>query len=141
MYEAVGEASQIRIVRNGEHSHLTGDRLRAAVEMEIELRVIPTLDGAATAAQAFGQRIDRSCAGLRIGALKEGFHRPESEADVDAKVLAAVEQLRALVAQAQDISIEEHDFAADLWTAIAVESLQDLMVHGNHSGTNCSCRR
>ena len=52
-------AMAFRIARDGEHSLLTGDRLRADVEMEFELRVTPTLDGVATAAQAFGQRIAR----------------------------------------------------------------------------------
>ena len=52
-------AMPFRIVRDGEHSLLTGDRLRADVEMEFELRVTPTLDGVATAAQALGQRIAR----------------------------------------------------------------------------------
>ena len=45
--------------RDGEHSLLTGDRLRADVEMEFELRVTPTPAGVATAAQALGQRIAR----------------------------------------------------------------------------------
>ena len=49
----------IRIARDGDHSLLTGDRLRADVEMEFELRVTPTIDGVATAAQAVGQRIAR----------------------------------------------------------------------------------
>ena len=52
-------AMAFRIARDGEHSLLTGDRLRADVEMEFELRVTPTPEGIATAAQALGQRIAR----------------------------------------------------------------------------------
>ena len=52
-------AMAFRIARDGEGSLLTGDRLRADVEMELELRVIPTAAGVATAAQALGQRIVR----------------------------------------------------------------------------------
>ena len=52
-------AMAIRVARDGEHSLLTGDRLRADVEMEFELRVTPTPAGVATAAQALGQRIAR----------------------------------------------------------------------------------
>ena len=84
----------------------------------------------------YTQALGRGCAGLRIGVLKEGFHRPESEADVDRKVRDAAERLAGLGARVQDISIEEHHFATDLWTAIAVEGLQDLMMHGNNAGTN-----
>ena len=84
----------------------------------------------------YTEALGRGCAGLRIGVLKEGFHRPESEPDVDRKVLDAAERFRALGARVQEVSIEEHGFAADLWTAIAVEGLQDLMMHGNCFGTN-----
>ena len=84
----------------------------------------------------YTEALGRGCAGLRIGVLKEGFHRPESEPDVDRKVLDAAERFRGLGARVQDISIEEHFFAADLWTAIAVEGLQDGMMHGNNFGTN-----
>ena len=55
---------------------------------------------------------------------------------MDRKVLDAAERFRELGARVQDVSIEEHHFASDLWTAIAVEGLQDLMMHGNNFGTN-----
>ena len=84
----------------------------------------------------YTEALGRGCAGLRVGVLKEGFHRPESEPDVDRQVLDAAERFRALGARVQEVSIEEHHFAADLWTAIAVEGLQDLMMHGNCFGTN-----
>ena len=84
----------------------------------------------------YTEALGRGCGGVRIGVLKEGFHRPESEPDVDRKVLDAAERFRALGAWVQDVSIEEHRFAADLWTAIAVEGLQDLMMYGNGFGTN-----
>lgn len=84
----------------------------------------------------YTEALGRGCGGLRIGVLKEGFDRPESEPDVDGKVRDAAERFRALGARVQEVSIEEHRFAADLWTAIAVEGLQDLMMHGNGFGTN-----
>ena len=87
-------------------------------------------------AHRYTEALGRGCAGLRIGVLKEGFHRPESEPDVDRKVLDAAERFRGLGARVQDVSVEEHGFAADLWTAIAVEGLQDGMMHGNNFGTN-----
>lgn len=84
----------------------------------------------------YTEALGRGCRGLRIGILKEGFNRPESEQDVDHKVLAAAERFRELGADVRDISIEEHNFATDLWTAITVEGLQDHMMHGNSGGTN-----
>ncbi|WP_136661615.1 flotillin domain-containing protein [Nitratireductor sp. XY-223] len=52
-------AITVRLDRSGQHSLLTGDRLRADAEMEIEVRVQPTRDGVARAAQALGSRIAR----------------------------------------------------------------------------------
>ncbi len=78
----------------------------------------------------------RGAQGLRIAILKEGFHRPESEADVDQKVLAAAERFRELGARVEEVSIPEHHLAVDCWTAITVEGLQDHMMHGNSGGTN-----
>lgn len=84
----------------------------------------------------YTEALGRGCRGLRIGILKEGFNRPESEQDVDHKVLAAAERFRELGADVREISIEDHNFASDLWTAITVEGLQDHMMHGNSGGTN-----
>ncbi|WP_136661610.1 amidase [Nitratireductor sp. XY-223] len=84
----------------------------------------------------YTEALNRGCSGLRIGVLKEGFGRPESEADVDGKVEAALDRFRELGARVEEVSVEEHYFAADLWTAITVEGLQDHMMHGNCGGTN-----
>lgn len=84
----------------------------------------------------YTEALGRGCNGLRIGILKQGFNRPESEADVDQKVLAAAERFRELGANVQEISVEEHDLATDCWTAITLEGLQDQMMRGNSGGTN-----
>lgn len=84
----------------------------------------------------YREALGRGVNGLRIGILKQGFNRPESEADVDAKVLAAADRLRDLGAQVREISVEEHDFATDCWTAITLEGMQDHMMHGNSGGSN-----
>ncbi len=86
--------------------------------------------------ERYSDAIGRGCRGLRIGILSEGFGRPESEADVDQKVRAAAEQFRQLGADVEEISIPEHIDGPDYWTAITVEGLQDLMMHGNTAGTN-----
>ncbi len=84
----------------------------------------------------YTEALGRGAQGFRIAVLKEGFHRSESEADVDQKVLAAAERFRELGAQVDEVSIPEHHLAVDCWTAIAVEGLQDHMMHGNSGGTN-----
>lgn len=51
--------------RQGRESLLTKDQLRADIEMEFELRVEPTPEGIATAAQVLGNRIARSGDAIR----------------------------------------------------------------------------
>ncbi len=84
----------------------------------------------------YSEALGRGVQGLRIGIVKQGFNRPESEADVDAKVMAAADRFRDLGAQVAEISVEEHNFATDCRTAITLEGLQDHMMHGNSAGTN-----
>lgn len=84
----------------------------------------------------YTEALGRGCKGVRIGILKQGFNRPESEADVDQKVMGAADRLRDLGAIVSEVSIEEHNLATDCWTAIALEGLMDHMMHGNNGGTN-----
>lgn len=84
----------------------------------------------------YTEALGRGAQGLRIAVLKEGIHRPESEDDVDQKVLAAADRFRELGARVEEISIPEHHLAVDCWTAITVEGLQDHMMQGNSGGTN-----
>jgi amidase len=86
--------------------------------------------------ERYSEALGRGARGLRIGVLSEGFGRPESEADVDAKVRAAADRFRDLGATVEDVSVPEHHLAVDCWTAITVEGLQDQMMHGNCGGTN-----
>lgn len=85
----------------------------------------------------YTEALGQSVRGLRIGVLKEGFDRTESEPDVDRKVREAADRFRELGASVQEVSVPEHFLALDCWTAIAVEGLQDQMMHGNAAGTNC----
>ena len=84
----------------------------------------------------YTEALGRGAQGLRIGILKEGFNRPESEADVDRKVLAAADRFRDLGARVEEVSIPEHHLAIDCWTAITLEGLQDHMMWGHSAGTN-----
>ena len=84
----------------------------------------------------YTEALGRGAGGLRIGLLKEGFNRPESEPDVDQKVMAAADRFRELGARVDEVSVPEHILAGNCWLAITVEGLQDGMMHGNSAGTN-----
>lgn len=75
-------------------------------------------------------------AGLRIGALVEGFGLDSSDPRVDEKVMAALETLRALGADLRSVSIPFHATGAAIWTAIVLEGGLELMMLGNGAGTN-----
>lgn len=85
---------------------------------------------------SYTEALGRGAQGMRIGVLKEGFAHPNSEPDVDAKVMQAVDRFRELGARVEDVSIPEHHTAMDAWTAITLEGLQDGMMWGNSTGTN-----
>lgn len=79
--------------------------------------------------------VSRGVSGLRIGVVKEGFGRPESERDVDEKNRAAAELFRGLGASVDEISIPWHNHGAAIWTPIALEGLMNQMMTGNGMGT------
>ncbi|OJI92933.1 amino acid/amide ABC transporter ATP-binding protein 2 (HAAT family) [Planktotalea frisia] len=85
---------------------------------------------------SYTEVLGRGAHGMRIGVLSEGFGHPNSEVDVDKKVMQAIERFRELGAQVEDVSVPEHHTAMDAWTAITLEGLQDGMMWGNSTGTN-----
>jgi len=118
-----------------------GPMTRTVADNALLLEVIAGEDGLdprqyAPRTYRYTEALGRGCRGLRIGVVKEGFDRPESEADVDAKVRAAADRFARLGAEVVEVSIPEHHTAFDLWLPITVEGLQDLMMHGNAAGTN-----
>ena len=56
----------------------------------------------------YTQAAGMGASGMRIGIVREGFGRPESEADVDAKVRQAAEKFRSLGAMVEEVSIPMH---------------------------------
>jgi amidase len=59
----------------------------------------------------------------RIAVLREGFDRPESEADVDQQILALAGQLADLGAEVEEISMPEHTTAMDATAVLATIGL------------------
>src|SRR3546814_5225309 len=53
------KTTRIEVSRAGPKALITGDRLRVDIEVELTVRVTPTTDGVATAAQALGSKAFR----------------------------------------------------------------------------------
>ena len=85
--------------------------------------------------QDYMAALDQGMEGLRIGVLKEGFARPESEAVVDAKVREAVTKLEALGAGAKEISIPMHLDGPHIWNGIGFEGATLMMKAGSQGTT------
>ena len=72
--------------------------------------------------------------GMRIAVVKEGFGHPNSEADSDAKVRKAADQLRSLGAIVEEVSIPEHLLGPAVWTPIGTEGIAQTMMGGDGYG-------
>ena len=118
----------------------TGPMTASVMDNAVMLEVLAGPDGLDprqydVVTDKYSHAVTRGASGLRIGVLKEGFGRPESEADVDAKNRAAAEMFRRMGATVDEISIPWHDKGTAIWTPIAVEGLTNQMMHGNGMGT------
>ncbi|MFT6459863.1 flotillin family protein [Pseudophaeobacter arcticus] len=102
-------ALNFSISRQGREAVLTRDRMRADVIFGFELRVSPTEEGIATAAQALGHRIARG---------GDSIHEVLSGALVNAIQNAAA--LRSL----EQIHLDRGGFAEDVATAIDTQAKQ-----------------
>jgi amidase len=118
----------------------TGPMTQTVADNALLLEVIAGEDGLdprqyAPVTDTYTAALNRGVGGLRIGVLKEGFGFPVSEADVEAKVLAAAEQFTKLGAIVDEVSVPIHKDGAAIWTPIAVEGLTNQMMKGNGFGT------
>lgn len=121
-------ALSFRARRAGPEALLTGDRLRADVEMAFELRVIPGREGVATAAQALGARIARGGEAVEelfaapivaamqnaaAGRTMDQIHldRAGFAAEVAAEVGAHAEKLGLMLIGTALVSVDQADFA------------------------------
>ena len=118
----------------------TGPMTQNVIDNATMLEVLAGDDGLdprqyAPQVDTYSAAIGRGAGGLRIGVVKESFGHAESEADVDAAVLAAAERFKRLGASVDEISIPAHKNGPAIWTPIAVEGLTNQMMKGNGMGT------
>ncbi len=110
-------------------------------DVALLLSVIAGLDGhdprqINVTTQDYVAALDGGAGGLKIGVLKEGFGRPESEAEVDTKVRAAAERLAGAGASVEEVSIPMHLDGPHLWNAIGFEGVTLMMMKGGSQGDN-----
>src|SRR5215813_8239831 len=81
----------------------------------------------------YTQLLTKDLRGLKIGILREGFGTPLSDPEVDSKVRRAIEALRELGAEVEEVSIPAHLEAGGIIWALLGEGMAALM-HGNGVG-------
>jgi len=87
--------------------------------------------------EAYAARLDGDLSGMRIGVLAEGFELPgRSDPAVDEAVRHAARRLEKAGAAVTEVSVPMHRRGPQIWMAIAMEGVVELMVKGNGMGTN-----
>ena len=84
----------------------------------------------------YTEALGRGVAGLRIGAVTEGFQQPNAEEDVNTKVRAAADRLRSLGATVSEVSVPMHLLGPAIWTPIGTEGLTQTMMYGDGYGVS-----
>jgi amidase len=82
------------------------------------------------------EQVQGSAAGLRIGVVREGFGRDNSEPGVDETVRAAVARLREAGLVVEEVSIPWHLLGTHVWNVIGIEGTLAQMIEGNGYGAN-----
>lgn len=82
------------------------------------------------------EQVRSSAAGLRVGVVREGFGRDNSEPGVDETVRAAIATLRGAGLVAEEVSVPWHLLGAHVWNVIGIEGTLAQMVEGNGYGVN-----
>ena len=71
---------------------------------------------------------------LRIAVLREGFGHPNSEPDVDAKVLSAARRFEQLGATVKEVSVPMHMLGHPIWAGIRSDSAVITLLQTNGAG-------
>jgi amidase len=117
----------------------TGPMTKTVKDNALMLEVLAGPDGYdprqyAPRVQKYTQGLDGGAKGLKIAIVKEGFGRPESESEVDAKVRKSAELYKKLGATVTEVSIPMHLLGPAIWTPIGMEGIAQTMMLGDGYG-------
>ena len=117
----------------------TGPMTKTVKDNALMLEVLAGPDGYdprqyAPKVQKYTQALEGGAKGMKIAVVKEGFGRPESEAESDAKVRKGVELYKKLGATVTEVSIPMHLLGPAIWTPIGVEGIAQTMMFGDGYG-------
>ncbi|MCE7058369.1 hypothetical protein LZF95_27085, partial [Algoriphagus sp. AGSA1] len=116
-----------------------GPMARTVADCALLLEVIAGEDGIDgrqrnVKVQPYTKALGRGVKGLKIGVVKEGFGRPETEQGVDDVVRAEIKRLGSLGATVEEISIPWHNIGSALWLPIGIEGSYHNIVRGHGVG-------
>ncbi len=80
--------------------------------------------------------IDKGVKGLRIGIVRESFGAANAQADVDTHVRQALDTLKRLGAEVEEVSLPMHPLGPAIWMPIAMEGLTHTILEGNGFGVS-----
>jgi len=83
---------------------------------------------------AYSQAIGKGVKGLRVGVVREGLARPESEAGVDACVRAALKALQGQGAVVDEVSIPWHSLGAQMYAPVGMGGVFHTWAYGHGVG-------
>jgi amidase len=117
----------------------TGPMTATVADNALMLEVIAGADGydsrqTGVKTAKYTEALGKSVSGMKIGVVKEGFGRPESERAVDDKVRRAADIFRDLGATVKEVSIPMHLAGPAIWTPIGMEGIAQTMMFGDGFG-------
>jgi amidase len=117
-----------------------GPMTRSVADNALMLEAIAGPDGWDARQQAvtvhpYSRALGEGVQGLRIGVLKEGFGRPESDAEVDAACRDAAQMLARLGAEVEAVSVPAHDGIGDIFMPMIAEGMVRQLTFGGGLGS------
>jgi amidase len=88
----------------------------------------------------YTEALGRPITGLKIAVVREGFGHPQSNQELDKKVMSAAALLHDLGAYVDPVSIPAHRLGPALWRAISLEGSFANVFQGNGAGAQWNGR-
>lgn len=113
---------------------------RSVADVALLLSVIAGPDGVdprqpTAVPQDYPSALRQPATGLRVGVLREGFGRPESDPDSDAVVTAALHDLAQSGATVEEVSLPEHLDAYQIGSVAIIEGASQFLFSQDILGT------